>query len=475
MRDREEPAAVAAQAADVRRRRREGLIILLTAFAVVAFALFETRLPQFSGGSLGTDAVLVLLIDLNLILLALLVFLVGRNIVKLILDRRRRIMGSHLRTRLVVAFVGIALLPATMLFLVAHVFLSNSIEGWFDGQVERALEGSLDVAHAYYEDLAVTSLGFAREAAKELAQDGLLKNDKRAALKTFLGERRNEYQLDFIEVFADGQSIGRSRGPDLTGRVAVDPWSDLVRKAAAGTESTTVDAVGEADVDPCGGAHPERRPRRSGSSSPIPTCRTASSSAARRSIGPSASTSGSRCSGGRSARRTPSRSILVTIVILFSATWVGFYVARGITVPIQRLAEGTRAVAQGDLDQRIPGQGDDEIGTLVTAFNHMTADLKTSRTELDVRRRDLEIVLANIAAGVVSADPRGRVTTVNRAAADLLGVDAASGRRQAADSPLRRRRPRRAATGAREPRSRARARSRTSSRSPAPTAPRSPC
>ena len=174
---------MAAQAADVRRRRREGLIILLTAFAVVAFALFETRLPQFSGGSLGTDAVLVLLIDLNLILLALLVFLVGRNIVKLILDRRRRIMGSHLRTRLVVAFVGIALLPATMLFLVAHVFLSNSIEGWFDGQVERALEGSLDVAHAYYEDLAVTSLGFAREAAKELAQDGLLKNDKRARVE----------------------------------------------------------------------------------------------------------------------------------------------------------------------------------------------------------------------------------------------------------------------------------------------------
>src|SRR5262249_48594537 len=97
--------------------------------------------------------------------------------------------------------------------------------------------------------------------------------------------------------------------------------------------------------------------------------------------------------------------ILVTVVILFSPTWVGFYVARGITVPIQRLAEGTRAVAQGDLDQRIPGQGDDEIGTLVTAFNHMTADLKTSRTELDARRRDLEIVLANIAAGVGSAPP----------------------------------------------------------------------
>src|SRR5262245_14113024 len=179
MRDREEPAALAVQSADIRRRRREGFIILLTAFAVVAFALFETCLPYFSGsGSLGTDAMLVLLINLNLILVVLLVFLVGRNIVKLILDRRRRIMGSHLRTRLVVAFVGIALLPATMLFLIAQVFLSNSIEGWFDGQVERALEGSLDVAHAYYEDLADTSLGFARETAKQLAQKGLTQADK---------------------------------------------------------------------------------------------------------------------------------------------------------------------------------------------------------------------------------------------------------------------------------------------------------
>src|SRR5215471_2907750 len=418
------PASTTAHKADVRRRRREGIIILATALAVVTFALVETRLPQFAGrGSLGTDAVLVLLININLILLVLLVFLVGRNIVKLILDRRRRIMGSHLRTRLVVAFVGIALLPATMLFLVAQVFVSNSIEGWFDGQVERALEGSLDVAHAYYQDLAVTSLGFAREAAKELSTNGLLKPDKRAALKAFLGERRSEYQLDFIEVFADGQTIARARDPDLTGRVTVDPWSDLVRKASAGTESTAVDAIGEADV--IRAAAPILNDGRVlgvvVTDSYVPNRVVKRREEIDRSFGEYLRLK---------VQRRPIRTaytitlILVTIVILFSATWVGFYVARGITVPIQRLAEGTRAVEQGDLDERIPGQGDDEIGTLVTAFNHMTADLKTSRTELDARRRDLEIVLANIGAGVVSADPRGRVITVNRAAADLLGVDA---------------------------------------------------
>src|SRR5262245_18638578 len=420
------PASLAAQTADVRRRRREGLIILLTAFAVVAFALFETQLPQFAGSSsFGTDAILVLLIDLNLILLVLLVFLVGRNIVKLILDRRRRIMGSHLRTRLVVAFVGIALLPATMLFLVAQVFLSNSIEGWFNGQVERALEGSLDVAHAYYEDLAATSLGFARETAKQLAARGLLRPDKRPALKAFLADRRNEYQLDLMEVFADGQTLGRARRPDLVGKVGVEPWAGLVKTAATGNEATGVDEVGDADV--IRAAAPILSDGRVLGvivvDAYVPNSVVKRREEIDRSFGEYLRLK---------VQRRPIRTaytitlILVAIVILFAATWVGFYVARGITVPIQRLAEGTRAVAQGDLDQRIPGESDDEIGTLVTAFNHMTSDLKTSRTELDARRRDLEIVLGNIAGGVVSADPRGRVTTVNRAAADMLGIDAAT-------------------------------------------------
>src|SRR5213079_263791 len=121
-----------------RRRRLEGLIIIATAVAVVLFAVFEFHLPQSPGtGSVGTNAVLVVLINL-----ILLVFLVGRNIVKLIFERRRRIIGAHLRTRLVGAFVGVALLPATLLFLVALVFVGNSIERWFNEQVESSLAGS---------------------------------------------------------------------------------------------------------------------------------------------------------------------------------------------------------------------------------------------------------------------------------------------------------------------------------------------
>ena len=95
-----------------RRRWRELAIIGVTALAVLVYAVLETRLPQVAGrSSFATDALLVLLININLILLVLLVVLVGRQIFKLVLDRRRGTLGSHLRTRLVVAFAAIALLP----------------------------------------------------------------------------------------------------------------------------------------------------------------------------------------------------------------------------------------------------------------------------------------------------------------------------------------------------------------------------
>jgi two-component system nitrogen regulation sensor histidine kinase NtrY len=433
MRERSDSTPAEDPQASGRRRWREGWIILATGLAVVLLAIVETRPP--TGGHSGwnlSDAVLVGLLNVNLILLVLLVFLVGRNIVKLVLDRRQRLLGSHLRTRLVMAFVAIALLPTTLLFVTAQVFMSNSIERWFDGEVERALEGSLDVANAYYQDLAADSLGFARKTAAQLVSAGFVGNGRRGRLKEFLQARRDDYQVDLIEVFADGQSIGRARRADLTGRIGVEPFAEIVQQANAGAERTAVDDVGVGDV--IRAATPILEDGVVKGVVVVDAVVPKSVMKRRAAIDDSF-----RAYLQMKVQRRPITTnytitlLLVTAVVLFSATWIAFYVARGITVPIQRLAEGTRAVAQGDLDERIPGEGDDEIGTLVTAFNHMTGDLKRSRTELDARRRYLEIVLANITAGVISSDATGCITTMNRAAATLLGVSAAGsiGRRLA--------------------------------------------
>jgi len=130
----------------------------------------------------------------------------------------------------------------------AQVLMSNSIERWFDGEVERALEGSLDVANAYYEDLATDALGFGRKIASQLVTHELLTPDRRPRLKEFLAGRREDYQIDLVEVFVDGQNLARARRPDLVGKLGVEPFDDLVQKAMGGDEGTVVHKVGAGEI-----------------------------------------------------------------------------------------------------------------------------------------------------------------------------------------------------------------------------------
>ena len=131
--------------------------------------------------------------------------------------------------------------------------------------------------------------------------------------------------------------------------------------------------------------------------------------------------------------------LLMTLIIVFSATWFGLYLARGITDPIGKLAEGTREVAAGNLRYKVEVRADDEIGILVDSFNRMTGDLAASQAKLEETYRDLqakhneveqrrrytETVLETVATGVVSLDPGGHVTTINGAAERMLGLPAA--------------------------------------------------
>ncbi|MCK5914007.1 MAG: HAMP domain-containing protein, partial [Desulfuromusa sp.] len=130
--------------------------------------------------------------------------------------------------------------------------------------------------------------------------------------------------------------------------------------------------------------------------------------------------------------------LLIALIIIFLATWFGFHLARSITVPIQELATATTKVASGNLDIQLQTRSTDEIGTLVNAFNKMTADLRQGRIEvvsanqelqnsnleLDRRRDYMEIVLANVTAGVISIDRSGHLTTINKSAENLLHFNA---------------------------------------------------
>jgi two-component system, NtrC family, nitrogen regulation sensor histidine kinase NtrY len=129
--------------------------------------------------------------------------------------------------------------------------------------------------------------------------------------------------------------------------------------------------------------------------------------------------------------------LLMSLIVVFSFTWFGLYLARGITDPVEQLVQGTREVAAGNVGYKVQVRADDEIGALVASFNRMTDDLSESKhrleeayldlqdkhTELEERRRYIETVLEAITTGVISFDPLGRVTTINRAAARMFGLE----------------------------------------------------
>ena len=410
-----------------KRRRREGWVILIAALMILLFAFFEDILPDVAADySLTSNIAFFLLVNINIILLVLLVFLVARNLLKLVLDRRRRILGSRLQGRLVLAFIGISLVPTVMLFLIAESFVTRSVDKWFDSQIVNALKGSLDISSTYYQNSANNALFFARQLSQRIGDGKLFEPKKAEGLKRLVEDKQQEYNLGTVEIYRpDGTALVKAFNDQVPTGVTVSPQADFLNSALRGLEVTRTQPLGEGDV--LRGAVPVYGDGRTIIGVVVVDYFVPKSiSKKARQISRSYEEHKHLAILKEPVKKTYMLTLLlITLVMIFAATWFGLALAKGITVPIQRLAEGTHEVAHGNLDYRIENSGDDEIGTLVASFNQMTEDLKHTNSELEQRRQYMETLLANITAGVISVDRFGRVTIVNKAAEQTLGIEAA--------------------------------------------------
>jgi two-component system nitrogen regulation sensor histidine kinase NtrY len=415
-----------------KRRRREAVVILITALMVAALIYFEVQLPEVSPeSSTGSNIAFFLLINVTLILLGLLVFLVARNLVKLVVERKQRILGSRLQGRLVLAFVSLSLVPSVLLLIIASGLLTRSFDRWFDSKVDSALQGSLEIGQTYYQNSANNAIFFARQLSQRITAEGLADGARRAELKAFVQSKQREYNLGTVEIFApNGEPFVVSANERVPTSGVVKPESDFLNRALRGLEVTRTEVFGDADVIrggvPLYGS--DKRIR-----GVVVADYYVPKSISKRAVQISQSYEQYKY---MTFLKTPVKNsylltmLLMTLVVIFAATWCGIYLSRGITVPIQKLAEGTHEVAQGNWDYKIEAGRDDEIGVLMNSFNQMTGDLKQIKLELERRGTVVETLLANIAAGVVSVDPGGKITNWNKAAEKILAVqaEAAKGR-----------------------------------------------
>ena len=434
-----------AESPENRRRRKRDYIIIGAVVAIVTLLSFITvsRLQSGSDIPASNMVLMFILININMLLVVLLIFLVFRNLVKLIYERRKKAAGSKLRTKLVATFIALTLLPSTVLFFFSLHFITSSIEFWFKIPIDQSLDNSLAVGRNIYKLVEENNSFFLDKAAYQIDTRNLLVPKNRDDLSNYTQVVQRAFNLNVVEVYNDDFNrltlsvdtrmedkqfrpvkseafqTGVSRGTNIWSVSENLDGGEFIRNISAipfGAEKEKVKGFVVISVL----LPPDLVDNLASISTGVEEYRQ------------------------MKMLKQPVQFtyyIILTVVallVVFCAIWFGMYLSKSITIPIMELAEGTRRVAGGDLTYNINVTADDEIKTLVDSFNKMTRDLRFSRKELelsarelfeknieiDARRRYMEIVLNNVSTGVISLDARGLVATINRSAEKMLDIAA---------------------------------------------------
>ena len=435
------PTPLAEPAPPRRRALDNPRILTVAVILLIAVLVAATWLPGVMDiESLVSEVVLYTLAAVDLTLLAVLVFVLARNIIKLWVERRQGAPFARFRAKLVAALLAMTIVPATLVLVIGSEFLRNATEKVFSQPVDEALSAAKDLAKQYYNDrqesvrLRAPALAASISAADfEAANIPGLQSSARSSLATITNGLIELYQ-------ALPTPAGERDATYLLGLEAGGPPRDAV-KASADRLASRVAASGQQenadDEVPSGGALLR-------SAAPVRNAGGVVVGVAVVSLYvPEELQTKARVATARYDEykrlelvRVPFQTaflavfLTVTLLILVSATWLGLYVAKRITRPVQMLAEGARAIGEGHLDLRLEPQTSDELGSLVEAFNTMAAELGTSRErleqsrlEVDARRRYIETILERVATGVISLSADGRISTVNGAAQRLLSIN----------------------------------------------------
>lgn len=424
------------------RKRKEGFLILIILITVGVLTFIETRISNFgSGFPLSSTVLMFILINTNLLLLLALILLVFRNLAKLYYEKKNNIFGSKLKTRLIAAFIVLALLPTTVLFFFSIHFISTSVAFWFNAPVEQTLNSSLIVGQKLYEYIEEKNEFAAKRAAFQIDSRKLLDKENEKKLARYTQVIQRAFDRHAVEIYTpDVRRISLSLSNELENLHFGLLTSNDLAGIQKGEQSHTVSQnIKEGEflrtiaTIPFG-VYPEKARAFIVITTLISSELSENLQAILKGI--------EEYHQLKLAKKPVQISYyialsIVALLVIFCAIWFGFQLAKSITIPIMKFAEGTQRVTDGDLDYQIDFETNDEIGTLIKSFNLMTKQLAAGReqialsggmlkkqnAELEKGRQYIETVLKNISAGVISVDDKGNIMTINKAAESMLDID----------------------------------------------------
>ena len=415
-----------------------GILILLA--ALVAMVTLADRAPELNPDFL-TEVLLYALSAADLAMLLALGFLLARNIVKLLVERRRGLPFSRFRAKLVGALLGLTIIPALLVLIVGSELIRSSTQKWMSQPIDGVLASARHIAAEYYKERETAVVRQAGTLAARVSPGDVRQRDV-AAIRQVIAPAAALEGVRRVDVYdvSGGRPVlitmqGSAAGAALETSAATET---LAARVARGSATVAHESRTGGELVQAGALVTD-----AASQSPVGVVVVSEyltgtlAAESQRII--AAYEEYSRLLVLRRPLQGMYLSLflMMTLMILVSATWMGLYLAKRITRPVHRLAQGAREIGAGHLDHRIEPETRDEFGSLVEAFNAMAAELAASqqtleRSRLDLernnlqlenRRRYIETVLERIATGVLSVGADGRIETINGAALRLLAVD----------------------------------------------------
>ncbi len=420
------PAAQSDEQLARRIQRRRTRIVVLAVITGLLFSLlfvqqaFDT-LKWVRPDSASGTYILFALSTFNFLAFVVLLMVLVRNIIKLRREQQAGKSGARFKQRLVFYSVALSLLPVTFLFFGAYGFLNRSMDKWFSLPADEMMSNSLYIQSQYLkgerEGLERTAETLSRMLLHATPERRLeILNQEAATQQLELGQLHNK----------DGEIIAQHAklDPQQLSEKFRQTWLAARAKALQGerfsAELSEAVAQGKHSIHLIAAA-----PTEQGGAFVIAQPVTEDFANSINRLRQVETTYEKLKSDKRAIRQTSMQTLLLlTLLVLFIAFWLALYVARSIADPVQQLARATQHIRQGDLDYRATVVGDDELASLATSFNEMTAEMSSNRRTLEERRRYIETILQSLSAGVISLDEHNNITTINPAAQRLLHLDA---------------------------------------------------
>jgi len=355
----------------------------------------------------------------------LLVLLIG-NLIRLLREYRENVPGARLKARMVGMFVGLAVLPLIVVFYFAVQYINRGIDSWFDVEIEDGLGNAIEVVRAVFEVQMRRDL----EATRQIAQRLASVNDRRFIFE--LGTLRREAGASEMTLFGKSAQILATSSDRATVTLPRPPIDVLEMLTPENPNHVSLDETEDGRYEIRTAVLVTIRGQREPTGilqAHFPTTERISRMAS--SVN-DAQTGYKRLEILREGLKV-TFTLTLTVVLMLSllaAIYGALVLSRRLVAPIQDLVAGTRAVAAGDFDTRLPSPTRDEIGFLINSFNDMTQRLAAARREaslsqalVEAERANLEVILARLSTGVVAIDADLRIRTANQASGAILNVD----------------------------------------------------